>query len=180
MLSIEICKSARGLTLASVAALLAAAPAMAETPAAPGDPIAYCKAAGTIDAPDASYKGPAVPDWMVAAVYTPAELKAQKSGGKDPRRAIVWRCAAGAVLVCVQGNSPHCGKASTSRAPTPAMREFCTATPNAEVIPLAVIGHENPMIFEWACHGKEPAITSQVFKLDAQGFPVELWEKVTH
>jgi hypothetical protein len=180
MRSIEFWKLARGLSVASAAAVLGLGSAQAESPAAPSDPTGYCQAMGTIDAPDAGYKGPAVPDWMVAAVYTPAELKAQKSGGMDPRRAIVWRCAAGAVMVCVQGNAPHCGKASTSKAPTKAMHDFCAATPNAEVIPLSVIGHENPMIFEWVCHGKEPAIARQIFKLDARGFPAELWQKGTH
>jgi hypothetical protein len=166
MRAFQLRKLAYALPFAWVA-LLGLAPAQAETPAAPADPAAYCKAVGTIDAPDATYKGPAVPDWMVAAVYTPAEIKAQKSDGMDPRKAIVWRCAGGAVLTCVQGNNPHCGKASTSKTPAKAMRDFCAATPNAEVIPLSVIGHEDPMIFEWACHGKEPAITRQVFKVDA-------------
>lgn len=123
---------------------------------------------------------PAVPDWMTADVYTPEEIKAQKSSGVDPARSIVWRCAAGSVLVCVQANSPRCGKANTSKAPTQAMRDFCAGTPNAEVIPLVVIGHENPMIYEWVCRGKQPAIKRQVFKLDAQGFPADLWQLVSH
>jgi hypothetical protein len=41
------------------------------------------------------------------------------------------------------------------------MREFCAGQPNAEVIPLVVIGHENPMIYDWTCKGKEPAVTRQ-------------------
>ena len=163
-----------------MAALLTLSAAQAETPSGPGDPTAYCKSVGTIDAPDSKYKGPAAPDWMVAAVYPPDAIKAQKSAGMDPSKSIVWRCAAGAVLVCVQGNSPQCGKASKSRVPSAAMRGFCSETPNAEVIPLSVIGHENPMIFEWVCHGKEPGIKRQIFKVDAQGFPAELWQAVSH
>jgi hypothetical protein len=61
-----------------------------------------------------------------------------------------------AVWACLQGNSPICGKANQSKIPTSAMREFCAGQPNAEVIPLSVIGHENPMIYDWACKGKEP------------------------
>jgi hypothetical protein len=144
------------------------------------DPIVYCKSVGTIDAPDAKYVGPVVPDWMVTKAYTPEAIKAQKSAGVDPKRSIIWRCASGTVLMCVQGNAPQCGKASTSKTPTKAMQEFCAATPNSDVIPLSVIGHENPMIYDWHCHGKQPTIKSQVFTVDAQGFPAELWQTVTH
>ena len=152
----------------------------AESAATLDDPVAYCHAVGTIDAPGAEYKGPAVPDWMVAKAYPPEAIKAQKNAGIDSKRAIVWRCASGLVLICVQGNAPQCGKASTSKTPTKAMREYCAETPNADVIPLYVIGHENPMIYDWGCHGKEPAIKSQVLKVDAQGYPAELWQSVTH
>jgi hypothetical protein len=95
---------------------------------------------------------------------------------KDHRLAL--RLGRGAV--CVQGNSPQCGKASTSKTPTKAMQDFCVATPNAEVIPLSVIGHENPMIYDWSCHGREPTAKGQIFKVDAQGFPAELWQPVSH
>jgi hypothetical protein len=164
--------------LALLAALITLAAAKAET-GAPNDPVAYCQAVGTIAAPDAKYKGPAVPDWMVAKAYPPEAIKAQKDAGMDPKRAIVWRCASGAVLMCVQGNAPQCGKASTSKTPTKAMQDYCAETPNADVIPLYVIGHETPMIYDWGCHGKEPIVKSQVFKVDAQGYPGELWQTVT-
>ncbi len=103
--------------LVLAAALLTLPAAKAETAAPLNDPVAYCQAAGTIDAPDAKYKGPAVPDWMVKKAYPPDAIKAQKDAGMDPKRAIVWRCASGAVLICVQGNAPQCGKASTSKTP---------------------------------------------------------------
>jgi hypothetical protein len=116
---------------------------------------------------------------MVERAYPAEAIAAQKKAGVDPARAIVWRCANGAVLICVQGNSPHCGKANTDKSPTKAMQDFCNETPNAEVIPLSVIGHENPMIYDWSCHGKTPKPGRQIFKVDAQGYPVELWEKVS-
>jgi hypothetical protein len=142
------------------------------------DAVAYCQAAGNTDAPDARYTGPKVPDWMIAALYTPDEIKAQKKSKVDPARAIVWRCMAGKVWGCVQGNSPICGKANQEMKPTPAMREFCTGKPNADVIPLSVIGHENPMIYDWRCNGTKPAIARQIFTVDARGFPVELWKEI--
>lgn len=142
------------------------------------DPVAYCKAAGDADAPDARYTGPAVPGWMVTALYTKEEIKAQTGSGMDPARAIVWRCMQKAIYACVQGNSPICGKANQDKIPTEAMREFCAGTPNAEVIPLSVIGHDRPMIYDWTCKGKQPTITRQIFTVDARGFPVELWKEI--
>ena len=170
-------RQAIGAGLCGLACLLVALPAFADK-AARRNPVAYCKEVGTIDVPDGRYQGPAVPEWMVAKAYPPEAIKAQKAAGMDPANTIVWRCAGGAVLMCVQGNSAICGKADQSKVPTKAMRDFCAETPNAEVIPLSVIGHENPMIYEWSCKGKEPTLGRQIFKVDAEGYPAELWEKV--
>ena len=142
------------------------------------DPVAYCQGVGNVDAPDARYTGPKVPGWMIPALYSKDELKAQKAAKVDPARAVVWRCMGGKVWACVQGNSPICGKANQEMKPTTAMREFCSGQPNADVIPLSVIGHENPMIYDWACKGKKPAIARQIFTVDARGFPVELWKEI--
>jgi hypothetical protein len=150
---------------------LAAQAADAEAPA-------YCKAVGNIDAPDAKYSGPKIPDWMVAALYSPDEIKAQTEAGIDPARAIVWRCMGGKIWACVQGNAPICGKANQDKTPTKAMGAFCAGQPNADIIPLSVIGHENPMIYDWTCKGKLPTITKQIFTVDARGFPVELWKEI--
>jgi hypothetical protein len=150
----------------------------ADAQAALSDPVPYCQAVGAVDAPDARYAGPAVPDWMVTALYSKDEIKAQKAAKVDPARAIVWRCMQGKVYGCVQGNSPICGKANQEMTPTKAMREFCAGQPNAEVIPLSVIGHENPMIYDWTCKSKKPAIARQIFTVDARGFPVELWKEI--
>ena len=83
----------------------------------------------------------------------------------------------GKIWACVQGNSPICGKANQEKTPTKAMREFCAGQPNAEVIPLSVIGHENPMIYDWL-QGQEPAIAQQIFTVDARGFPADLWKEI--
>ena len=69
------------------------------------DAASYCQAVGTADAPDARYTGPAVPDWMIAALYSKDEIKAQKKAKVDPARAIVWRCMGGKIWACVQGNA---------------------------------------------------------------------------
>ena len=135
-----------------VAGLLLLAPARAADTSV-ADAAPYCRAIGNADAPDAAYAGPKVPDWMIAALYSKDELKAQKKAKVDPARAVVWRCMGGKVFACVQGNSPICGKANQEMKPSAAMRQFCTGQPNADVIPLSVIGHENPMIYDWTCKG---------------------------
>jgi hypothetical protein len=115
---------------------------------------------------------------MVAALYTADEIKVQKKAKIDPARAIVWRCMGGKIYGCVQGNSPICGTANQEMAPTKAMRAFCAGQPNAEVIPLSVIGHDHPMIYDWQCRGTKPAIARQIFTVDARGYPVELWKEI--
>lgn len=165
--------------LGAITVLIAVSFAGAETPSTYKDPAEYCKAVGTIDAPDSRYTGPKTPDWMTTVFYTPDQIAEQKSAGVDPTTAVVWRCAEGAVLVCVQANSPHCGKADTNKTPTQAMNDFCAKSPNTEIIPLSVIGHENPMIYQWGCRGKEPFIIQQILQVDAQGYPAGLWQQVT-
>ena len=164
------------LLLVSLISVLVVSQARADTQFT--DAVAYCAAVGNIDAPDARYTGAKVPDWMVTALYTKDEIKAQKKSKVDPARAVVWRCMGGKVWGCVQGNAPICGKANREMKPTAAMREFCASQPNADVIPLSVIGHENPMIFDWSCRGKKPAIARQIFSVDARGFPSELWKEI--
>ena len=115
---------------------------------------------------------------MVPALYSKDEIKAQKKSKVDPARAIVWRCMGGKIWACVQGNAPICGTANQEMAPTKAMREFCAGQPNAEVIPLSVIGHDHPMIYDWRCNGKKPAIARQTFTVDARGYPAELWKEI--
>jgi len=124
------------LTLVSTAALLGLSLARAETGAALTDPVAYCQSVGTIDAPDAKYKGPAVPDWMVAKAYPPEAIKARKSAGMDPAKTIVWRCASGAVLMCVQGNSPQCDWRKVSFHQEQAQAPQTTAPPGAAPVGL--------------------------------------------
>jgi hypothetical protein len=165
------------LRIGLLASLLPPAQAQAADSAS-ADASAYCQAVGNIDAPDARYTGSKVADWMIPALYTPDELKAQKRAKVDPARAVVWRCMAGKVFACVQGNSPICGKANQEMKPSATMREFCAGQPNADVIPLAVIGHENPMIYDWTCKGKKPVIARQIFTVDARGYPVELWKEI--
>jgi len=82
------------------------------------------------------------------------------------------------ILCCLQGHASIVGKSNQDMAPTKSMREFCAGQPNAEVIPLSVIGHDHPMIYDWSCKGKKPVIARQIFTVDARGYPAELWKEI--
>lgn len=75
------------------------------------DPVAYCRANGTVDAPGISYDGPVIPEWIYRALdRTPSDF------GR-----ITWRCAGGSVLACADasnGVSDRCKQYSvTGRTP---------------------------------------------------------------
>lgn len=65
--------------LGAITVLIAVSFAGAETPSTYKDPAEYCKAVGTIDAPDSRYTGPKTPDWMTTVFYTPDQIAEQKS-----------------------------------------------------------------------------------------------------
>src|SRR6202007_1910319 len=103
---------------------LATSPALAQTFA---DPVAYCKAVGTIDKPEARYTGPKLPAWMARDL----NLKAGQS------KMMEWRCADGAVLACVYGANIPCGsKANTSQTLTPAIADYCRQNPDSTFVPM--------------------------------------------
>lgn len=143
--------------------LSSAAPAFA---ASYTDPVAYCRAVGTIDVPDARYSGPKLPAWMAA------KLRLDRSEGDRMR----WRCAHGAVLACLYGaNIPCDAKADTSRKPTPAIAEFCRGHSDADFVPLVVTGHET--VVSWACRSGLP-LPAKVGAVDAEGYAAAYWRRI--
>jgi hypothetical protein len=146
------------------AMILAVSPAFAQTY---NDPVAYCKAAGTIDKPDARYNGPKLPKWMAK------ELNLKPSQGK----LMEWRCANGAVLACVYGaNIPCYSKANTSQTPTQAITDYCRENPDSQFVPAVVTGHETNV--SWACHGPRPVVL-EAQPLDEQGYVQAYWRTVS-
>ncbi len=162
---------------AALAALVGATSAAAQGQIY-GDPPAYCRVYGTIDAPDSHYTGP-IPDWMMATYFSSQEIAAFRDG-RQPFYGIAWRCVDGAVLVCRNAQTPSCMRAGTDRTPSPAMREFCKDPQNsaAAVIPRVVTGTARMLAYDWVCRGTEPAIAKQT-PLDAQGFVAADWKRVT-
>ena len=159
-----------------LAALTGAAGASAQT-ASFTDPQAYCRAIGTIDAPDRRFTGHGVPDWIQAAFLSPQEIAAIKAG-RRPDYGIAWRCVQGEVLACQNAQSPSCMKPDTDRTPTAAMRDFCRDDKAAlPVIPRAVTGTARMLAYDWVCRGAAPAIARET-PLDAQGFVAADWKRV--
>lgn len=153
----------RGLLAAWAVITLAASPAGAK---GFQDPVAYCRAVGTIDKPDARYTGPKLPGWMAGKLnLTP-----------DQSDRMEWRCAQGAVLACLYGaNIPCAAKADTSRHPTPALASYCRTNPEAPFVPMVVTGHET--VVSWACHAGRPVVTA-VGAVDAEGYATAYWWRV--
>lgn len=136
------------------------------------DPVAYCRAAGTIDAPDVRYLGPQVPDWMAAAVR--AHLRAPDYLPLDAYRTATWRCADGAVLACAPGANLPCGeKADADRTPREGLRAFCRANPDSDFAPMAVTGRAT--LYDWRCRAGAPEIVGARARADAQGFIADVW-----
>lgn len=151
------------------------APAAANA-AALADPWGYCAAAQTIDAPDARYTGPAMPETLAAglqfAITGKAEAPAPSILGNS-----FWRCMGGKVYACTVGaNLPCRSKANTGTTPTDAMNGFCKEQPNADFIPMYVTGHDT--IYEWACKDGAAQAGKQIAEVDAQGFIAGIWHEI--
>ncbi len=139
-------------------------------PATYTDPFIYCACVGTVDAPDARYSGPVLPDSIIAslgkALNVPTDTPIIKNS--------FWRCMDGKVYGCTVGaNLPCTEKANTSRTPDQPMLDYCKQNPSAEVIPAAVTGHN--LIYEWRCTDGTPQIVRQVATADARGFLSNIW-----
>ena len=159
--------------LAAVAAWPAAAARMDRSLMA--DPVGYCRAVGTIDAPDQRYLGPAVPDWMAGALRRATGAPA--TAPREPFRQAVWRCDEGEVLACAVGANLPCGeKAVVSRTPPEGAVAFCRGQPGAAVVPAFAVDHAN--VFEWRCDGDAPVIVRQVAEVDRRGFVAGIWYRV--
>ncbi len=140
------------------------------------DPVAYCRAVGTIDAPDARYAGPAVPDWMARALMRATHAPA--SAPVSVFRHAAWRCLDGAVLACSFGaNIPCDEKADTGRTPPDGAVRYCADNRDAAVVPAYAAGRAT--IFDWRCTDGAPQIVRQVVDVDARGYAAAFWHRVT-
>lgn len=139
------------------------------------NPFGYCRAVGTIDAPDLRYVGPKFPDSLVRSMVIQGLVSADAPS--DFQKSAIWRCMDHRLWVCQFGaNIPCREKADTSRDPSPGMIDYCKANSAAEVIPAYVTGRTT--IYEWACKDGKARITRQVTNADQQGYPVSYWTEL--
>lgn len=162
--------------VASVALLCAALPAASGAEESFDDPFAYCRAVGTIDAPDARYKGPALPESIVRGL-----MKAFGAPADAPlaafERGTSWRCMDGTVYACnVGANLPCTEKPDPDPSPTDAMRSYCAENPDSDFIPMYVTGHAT--IYSWSCAGKEPRRGARTGELDPRGYIASIWHRI--
>jgi hypothetical protein len=139
-------------------------------------PFAYCRAVGTIDAPDARYVGPAVPDTIARGLQKAFGVAASQPLAPF-RRGTTWRCMDGAVYACnVGANLPCPEKPPRDPQPSDGMREYCAQNAGATFIPMYVTGHGT--IYDWSCDGTTPKRGKQVAELDARGFIATIWHRI--
>jgi hypothetical protein len=132
---------------------------------------------GTIDAPDARYAGPAMPQAVARGLKAALNLPAAAPSGPILANSR-WRCMDGKVYACTVGaNLPCSEKADTGREPSPALVDFCRRNFGAEVVvPMAVTGRAT--VFEWRCTGAVPAIVRQFAQPDAAGYIAGIWYEI--
>jgi hypothetical protein len=137
------------------------------------DPFAYCAAVGTVDAPDARYTGPRVPDAVARGLK-----RAFGAPANAPLESFLqntfWRCMDGRVYACTVGaNLPCQERADASRKPGQGISDFCKNNPHAEVIPAVVTGRAT--VYEWKCTNAVPEVVRQYTQPDARGFLSNIW-----
>jgi hypothetical protein len=171
-----------GLLLATMLGLAACQPIQPVTPvpvaeaATFDDPFAYCAAVGTVDAPDARFTGPDVPDLVAEGLRdalntpnTPLEVFIGNS---------FWRCMNGEVYACTVGaNLPCQTKGDLFQTPTDAMVDFCKENVGSDFIPMAVTGRAT--VYNWTCDEETPVAGEQIFEVDEQGFLSSIWYRLS-
>jgi hypothetical protein len=142
------------------------------------DPFSYCAAVGTIDKPDASYTGVAVPDEIINGFKKAASLQDSTEPMEMFKKTTIWRCMDKQVYVCNFGANLTCdSKADTNKDPTQAILDYCTANSDAEFVPMNVTGHST--IYSWRCVKTTPTLLDQVAQVDAAGYLAQIWYAVS-
>jgi hypothetical protein len=128
------------------------------TPDTYADPVSYCAAVDTIDAPDASYVGARVPPAVVSAIGASAK--------KYPNQ-VHWRCAHRIPMACLAHDGPLCDRLPT----LDQMFEHCKSKPGPA--PIRVPNGA------WHCEGTKPVIPqNDEWPTDSFGYYPPAWTPV--
>jgi hypothetical protein len=167
----------RAILALALPVLFGITPALAEPPQDGFEnPFRYCTAVGTLDRPDARWKGPKLPEAITHGLVTlglvppnvPPELM----------RNATWRCMEGKVYVCSYGaNLPCDEKADTGRTSSAGMKEFCKGSPSSDFIPAYVTGRAT--VYAWRCREGAPEVERALTVPDAQNFLSNVWHELT-
>jgi hypothetical protein len=149
---------------------------MSEAAASYSDAFAYCRAVGTVDAPDARFTGAKMPQAVARGL-----MRATGAPAAAPLDLFVsnsfWRCMNGKVYACTVGaNLPCQEKADTRQTATSGMLGFCSDDPNAEIIPAVATGRAT--VYLWRCSSGTPTVVRQVSQADARGFIANIWYEI--
>ena len=150
----------------AVILVLSASPVLAQKTYS--DPVAYCKAVGTIDKPDARYTGPEAPSMDGQA--TEHAARSGQAHGMALRR---WLCSR---LPVRRQYSVRFERPSPARSRRQPISDYCKQNPGSDFVPMYVTGHDTAV--SWACHGSTPAVIHSA-QIDAQGYQANYWRKVS-
>jgi hypothetical protein len=138
------------------------------------DPFAYCAAVGTVNRPDAHYRGEPIPDEIINRFLIAAGWKASTEPIDMLRKTTIWRCMNNKVYVCNFGaNLPCDSKANIDRTPSQSMEDYCQANRNSDMMPMSVTGHDT--IYSWHCVKDYPQVLEQIGQVDAAGYLAQIW-----
>lgn len=141
------------------------------------DPFAYCAAVGTINAPDARYTGPKVPEAVAKGLQKAFGVPA--SDPLDPfLQNSIWRCMGGKVYACNFGANLACdAKANTDNKPTSGESDYCKQNPASDFIPAYITGHDS--VYNWSCKDGVALAGEVIIKPDAQGYLSNIWYEMS-
>jgi hypothetical protein len=140
------------------------------------EPWAYCRAEGTVDAPDPARLDPEASAALLGRVREAFDVSELVS--EDLMAAwTIWRCMDGQVWACAVGaNLPCSERADTERSPSEPIEQFCRDQPNAESVPAVVTGRAT--VYSWRCVDGRGEAVSQWTTPDARGFHSEIWQQI--
>jgi hypothetical protein len=136
------------------------------------DPFAYCLRVGTIDVPmgGASPVPAALMQSLRAAIGLSADAPLTPPS-------YYWRCMNRAVFVCAVGANIPCDTKADRAKRNLGADNYCRENHNAAFVPAYATGHRS--IYEWSCAGGNSVRGKRLVKLDARGYRIDFWHRVT-
>jgi hypothetical protein len=143
-----------------------------DTPPDTEDPFAYCLRVGTIDAP----MGGASPVPASLLQYLRAAIGLSSDAPLTPQ-SYYWRCMDQAVFVCAVGANIPCDTKADVAKRNLGADNYCRENPNAAWVPAYATGHNG--IYEWSCLGGNSVRGKRVVALDARGYRIDFWHRIS-